>query len=267
MKECISEDHEIQRMRQILSIGTDDADVDQGRIEVPKKRSIAELINEVRQEKACDFVDEIENSKSYSLRDSQILVGSDLRVMEINEEGIISPLVLWSPKYIRTMTSLTFELCGFFCGHEIIEANRVSDTQISVKYKKIVNCKEEETSDPLNVIKIVFISEDEWNLVISFLFNYVKIDLWNSHFSWFSQKSYRSDGGEYRQVPPCDGYGWKLTVCGERRTHEFLGDCAVPKNWMKFERLLDALREKINRPAIDLAVHLVTPMLNYAVDS
>lgn len=53
-------------------------------------------------------------------------------------------------------------------------------------------------------------------------------------------------------------YGWNLTVCGDRRKHEFSGNCQVPDNWNDFSRLMDALKAKTNEPSLDLSLYLAS---------
>ena len=219
MKEHTQEDLEIQRMRQLLTQGIDETDVDNGTIKME----------------------------------------NDLRIVKINERGEIFPLGLWSPEYIRTMTSFTYDFDDFFYGKKRLVANRVSDNQIIVEYESNIDSNTGSISDISNK-KNIIISENEWNLLISYLFNYVKIDLWDNHISCYSRKAYGPNGSDYRQVPVCDGYSWHLTVCGERRTHEFSGVCRVHGNWPDFSRLICALEEKVKEPSVDLLKYLAAEM-------
>lgn len=255
MKEYANEDLEIQRVRQMLAQGFDDTNVGDGTITIcEKSHSVTELIDEIRSMATSDCLEEAENSKSHNPHD---LDDSDLRIMKTNEKENVLPLDLWSPHYIGTMTSLTYELCGFFCEHERIEAYRVNDRQIKINYESNIDHDAGIISDTLKA-KTVVISEAEWNIVISYLFNYVQIDLWDNHISCYSRKAYMPDGRNYRQVPVCDGYGWNLTVCGDRRKHEFSGNCRVPDNWKDFSRLIDALKAKTNEPSLDLSIYLAS---------
>ena len=227
-------------MRQILAQGFDDTDVADGAFEIYEKSdSVAELI---------------ETSK---LRDSEHIVGNESMTMRISERKGVLPLNLWSPQYIKTMTSFTYELCGFFSGHERIEVHRVNNRQIKIKYESNIDYDAGVIADPMKA-KSVVMTEAEWNVVISYLFNYVQIDLWDDHISCYSRKAYMSDGRDYRQVPVCDGSGWNITVCGDRRNHEFSGNCKIPDNWKDFSRLIDALKAKTNEPSVDLSIYLAS---------
>lgn len=261
MKERIHEDPEIQRIRQFLSSGVDDFDVDDGAIDTSEKyHSIAELIDEIRSEETSDCLDDtLEKSKVHSSRDLEISAGNDLRIIQINERGEIMQLDLWSPKYIRTMTSLSFDFGGPLLWHETLVAKRLSNNRINITYQSDLDPDMNEIKES-PIVKTIDISEAEWNLVISYLFNYVKIDLWDNHISCYSPKAYELDGRDYRRVPVCDGFCWHLTVCGERRTHEFSGVCRVPDNWMDFKRLINALEEKTKEPSVELSIHLAAAM-------
>ena len=258
MNECANEDLEIQRMRQMLDQGFDDTDVAEGTLEIHERSySVAELIDEIRSIATTDCLEDAEGFETSKLRDSEPSVGNDSMTMKICEKEEVLPLDLWSPQYIRRMTSFTYELCGFFCGHERIEAYRENDRQIKIKYESNIDYDAGVIADPMKV-KTVVISEDEWNIVISYLFNHVQIDLWDNHISCYSRKVYMPDGSNYRHVPVCDGYGWNLTVCGDRRKHEFSGNCQVPDNWNDFSRLMDALKAKTNEPSLDLSLYLAS---------
>lgn len=258
MKECANEDLEIQRMRQMLDHGFDDTDVAEGTLEIHERSySVVELIDEIRSIATVGCLEDAECFEMPKLRDSVPFAGNDSMTMKISEKEKILPLDLWSSQYIRKMTSFTYELCGFFCGHERIEAYRVNDRQIKIKYESNIDYGTGVIADPMKA-KTVVLSEAEWNIVISYLFNYVQIDLWDNHISCYSRKAYMPDGSNYRQVPVCDGYSWNLTVCGERRKHEFSGNCRVPDNWNDFIRLIDALKAKTNEPSHDLSLYLAS---------
>lgn len=74
------------------------------------------------------------------------------------------------------MTSLAYVFGGPLYGHEKIEAYRVNDGQIKIKYESNIDYDAGVIADPMKA-KTVVISEAEWNIVISYLFNYVQIDL------------------------------------------------------------------------------------------